>query len=620
MPLRFAVLADTHVQPDDVDPGDFPANREFAARNRHAVDLIGGLDVDLVVHLGDVVHPVPGRPGHEPANVVAAEAYGALDVPLFVVPGNHDVGDKPYPFVDAPTAAERHYRRFVGRWGPPFQGFSRAGIRFLLLDTPALGTDLPHAAQQRRWLERQLAAAEESGERVLLFGHYPPYLWEPDEPEHYDNLAPGPRRWLLDLLRRHRVEAVFSGHVHRFFHTRYAGTDLYVVPSVAFHRPGYAELAPLPPGDGTGRDDRGRLGFVVVEVDDEGHRIRPVRTDGGRRPPDRPVSLRDAVEGRWANPLGVTLRHGWTLPVDIATGGLDEFVRKRARDDAVVAALWEGRFRRVRVPGDDLRRPDGRRRIVELAPSGIAFTVFGADLVDLPAAVGVERWELVVAPGRHPDLPAGAPVVAGPVVPVGGSWQGDHFVAHGVAPGVAPEEADLPPGVDGPVVRIPVEAAPFEGVAAAAEATPGAVVIVELPRNGEGRPFDDAAAVANRVVEACLAASGRPEVTVFLDGFVDHDRGYFPRRGLLDRRGDAHPAFHALVGFLARTGGGGRWRRAGGGEGVREFSDGKWRVVLVGATGVTVTLADEPAVVLATGERVPAGKPLPRGPLLLDVL
>jgi len=41
---------------------------------------------------------------------------------------------------------------------------------------------------------------------------------------------------------------------------------------------------------------------------------------------------------------------------------------------------------------------------------------------------------------------------------------------------------------------------------------------------------------ANRAAEAIIAAYAYPNVKVFLDTFVDHDRGYFPRVGLYDRR------------------------------------------------------------------------------------
>jgi len=41
---------------------------------------------------------------------------------------------------------------------------------------------------------------------------------------------------------------------------------------------------------------------------------------------------------------------------------------------------------------------------------------------------------------------------------------------------------------------------------------------------------------ANRVSEAMMAAVAAPHADVYLDTFVDLDRGYFPRIGLYDRR------------------------------------------------------------------------------------
>ena len=81
---------------------------------------------------------------------------------------------------------------------------------------------------------------------------------------------------------------------------------------------------------------------------------------------------------------------------------------------------------------------------------------------------------------------------------------------------------------------------------------PGRVALVVLPRAGESRCFDDDASVEQRVQAAFLAAVENPGVTVILDTTVDHDRGYFPRHALLDRRGNPRRAFHSLV----------RWSRA----------------------------------------------------------
>lgn len=54
--------------------------------------------------------------------------------------------------------------------------------------------------------------------------HYPLFLLNPAEPSNYGNIDEPARSDLLDLIRRHRVEAVFAGHVHNIFYHRLHGT------------------------------------------------------------------------------------------------------------------------------------------------------------------------------------------------------------------------------------------------------------------------------------------------------------------------------------------------------------------------------------------------------------
>jgi hypothetical protein len=81
----------------------------------------------------------------------------------------------------------------------------------------------------------------------------------------------------------------------------------------------------------------------------------------------------------------------------------------------------------------------------------------------------------------------------------------------------------------------------------AADRGRNAVVIVELPRAGESTVFDDDETVAVRIEEIVNEASTQPDVPVFLDGFIDHDRGYYPRHGLIDRAFNPRPALHRLI-------------------------------------------------------------------------
>jgi 3',5'-cyclic AMP phosphodiesterase CpdA len=562
VPFTFAVIADSHFHPPGpLTQSAYASDATHNDRNRAAVALIRAAAPAFVVHLGDVPHPVPGLAAHQEALAIARQTYAPLGVPLHVVPGNHDVGDKPHPWSAAPGAGAAKHAVFSEHWGAPYRSFDHGGCHFVLLDTPVMNSGLPLEEEQWAWLEADLAAA--AGRPLFAFVHYPPFLFTPDEAEHYDNLAQPARSRLLDLLTRHRASAIFAGHVHHFFYSRFGPTDLYVAPATSFVRPGYSELGRVAPGPEYGRDDAGKLGFFFVHVDDEGgYQVESVRTDGAMAAPERHPALAPGRAPPPALPLAVTLRHAWDRAQDIPCDNLDPFRRKEARNDLMLQATWDLGVRTLRLPIGDLARPETRVRLEALYTRGQRAVVF---LVGAPDA---DTWRLAVD-NRHLleavelilprqllsaplEVPAGAPPVRLSVVGRRGAGpkEGVYF-SHFPTPGFDVDDPDLgglPPGAV--VFRVGWDTPVWEGVAAAAAAAGRlgrqAVATVWLPRRAEGEAFTDDAAVAARVVTAFAAARAAPQVAVELDSLVDHDRGYWPRHGLLDRRSNPRPAFHAL--------------------------------------------------------------------------
>ncbi len=577
-PVRFAVLADSHFHPPGVpEQAVWASDRHFNARNAAAVALVCRADPAFVVHLGDVPHPVPGLAAHADALAVAHATYAALDAPLHVVPGNHDVGDKPHPWAPAPSVSPEKHAVFRSHWGAPWWVVERDGIVLVGVDTPVLNSGLALEAEQWAWLEDILAGL--GGRRIFAFVHYPPFLLEPDEPEHYDNLAEPARGRLLDLFVDAGVEALFCGHVHHPFWNRYVSPsnpetpakslDIYLLPSTAFVRPGYAELARIGPGAEHGRDDGERLGFCVVHVDDDGHRVEWVRTGGATEAPDVIQGLGPG-EARPRCPVGVTLRHSWDAVLDIPADGLDPFRRKQARNDLALLATWELGATVLRVPFEDLRRPATRARLLALAERGqrvVLWTPEGLSPADV-ALVETHRDAIVAVEFIVPRawLDRALPTLAVPrwVAPLGRlpAEEGRYF-SHFAPHGFLPDDPDLPRATgEGVVVRVDPEVDAWEGIATVAglvgagrlgspAVARDTMALVLLPRGGESVTFTDDAAVARRVALAALAARAHPEVTVVLDTFQDHDRGYFTRHGLYDRRGNPRPAARVLA-SLAR--------------------------------------------------------------------
>ncbi|MDP2312192.1 MAG: metallophosphoesterase [Pseudomonadota bacterium] len=563
-PVTFAVIADSHFHPPGIpEQAVWESDRHFNDRNRAAIALVRRARPAFAVHLGDVPHPVPGLAAHAEALAVAHETYAALDTPLYVVPGNHDVGDKPHPWAPAPSVSVEKHAVFRAHWGAPWWVEERDGLVLLGIDTPVLNSGLGLEAEQWAWLTETLARLR--GRRIFAFVHYPPYLLSPDEPEHYDNLAEPARSRLLDLLVGAGVEALFCGHVHHPFWNRHIGDtgalDIYLLPSTAFVRPGYAELARIGPGAEHGRDDGERLGFCLVHVDENGHSVEWVRTGGVTVEPDTVTGLGPG-EARPRCPVGVTLRHSWDAVLDIPADGLDPFRRKQARNDLVLLATWELGATVLRLPFEDLRRPATRARLLALADRGqraVLWSPEGLSAADL-ALVEAHQHAIaaveIIVPRAWLDRPLPPLAVPRWVAPLGRlpAEEGRYF-SHFAPHGFVPEDPDLPRASgEGVVVRIDPEVDAWEGIARAARhVTPGRAVmaLVLLPRAGESVTFTDDAAVTRRVALAALAARAHPDVTVVLDTFQDHDRGYFTRHGLYDRRGNPRPAARVLA-ALAR--------------------------------------------------------------------
>ena len=578
-PLRFIVVADSHIRLPGDDVDTYPSNALMVLRNEYVVNLCNRIDAEFVIHLGDIVHPLPVEPGHEAAVLLARSVYEPLTHPVHFTPGNHDIGDKPNALVAVPPVADENYAIYERYWGAAHRSFDVGNSHFAIVDTPVLNSGLEREALQRTWIEDDLRQAQVAGRRIFLFSHYPPFIRDRSEEENYDNLGEPARTWLLDLISDHSVEALFSGHVHNFLYNHHSGADLYVLPATGFVRPDYSELSAVAPEGEGGRDDPPKLGFFVVDVVEDGHHVRPIRTFGyTSQEVEPPVPLATALQPNWQSPVGVTLRHGWAATIDFPTSGLDEFNRKAVRSDATLAAVWEARITGVKVPVADVTGADRAERIRHLTGRGMRFTVRSAGVPNASTCSAIAslasvlaRWEIITSPETFEEvvaaiaegnLPIDLALAIGPIVSIGSA---DSSVHHFVSSGFAPDgdetltrwlEADTGGRFAELVFRADGGQTAAEDVSAAGSTASRshrrAIVNVELPRGGESLAFVDDQFLGEVVAGAVAAAREHPEVAVFLDGFMDHDRGYYPHHGLIDRHHNPRPALYRLMVEAAR--------------------------------------------------------------------
>ncbi|KAL8270913.1 hypothetical protein Esti_005167 [Eimeria stiedai] len=227
-PFSFALLADPQL-------GLYCNNHSWEEEKQQLQECASAAAAcspkpSFILVLGDLLHaPVPALTTKEPAatehrrlrdeqasDFVAAVDGPSQDVPLLVVPGNHDVGSTP----TAESVAE-----YEQLWGKDYFSFWVGGVKFLCVNSCFFYDDAltaKEAEEQFDWLEKELAdAAAEKAKHVFLLQHHQFYwrCWdEPDSEVHAVECRQQnkvnqscifrlPSKWkhrLLPLLEKHK--------------------------------------------------------------------------------------------------------------------------------------------------------------------------------------------------------------------------------------------------------------------------------------------------------------------------------------------------------------------------------------------------------------------------------
>ena len=273
----------------------------------------------------------------------------------------------------------------------------------------------------------------------------------------------------------------------------------------------------------------------------------------------RPPSLHPRT---LACPLGVDLRHDWARPITLPYSGVvDEFSRKQVRNDYLTMQMAGMGLRHLRVPLQDVLDPMVGERMAQLAAFGHRFTVCCFGLPDaageaalLARTPAVERLEVVLradaiaeaasrilALGRRLGLPVHLSRLNVSADASHGARYA-HFIRTGFAATAATAEGpDL-------AFRVERDEPLWPALAMIGAAGRPALVHLRLAGADPATPMDDEAETACRVADAVLAAHAwQGRMALMLDTLMDHDRGYFPRLGLLDRRADPRAAGRVLI-------------------------------------------------------------------------
>ena len=556
--FSFGVITDTHIRaPQGDQSSPFPVNDLANDRACVAVNLLATQSTLFNVHLGDMVHPLPGMPAYDSACEEALDILKPLQPDLHFVPGNHDIGDKPMPGLPAAAVSAHTTQCYRKHFGDDYYCFIKNECLFVVLNSSLINNSTDDATAQQAWLEQTLA--EKKVLRVFLFLHYPLFINSETESEHYDNIAEPGRSWLAALIKKHSIELVLSGHVHHHFYNRIEECKCYTLPPTSFTRQDYAEMFKVGPAGEYGRDDKAKYSVAVIEVFERGHRVRIIPTTGATG------SFKQTTGSTGTNtsivkPVTVHLRHAWYESNDLPYNGpMEEFSRKRARNDYVFLRLQQMGIRDVRVPVDDIIDPEGSQRVQDYVADGFRFHAFCPQhLLDDKLSLAGSNVSLIsslecVTAGpvesiTEPDIQLrGVPLVIGYALTGAHQSNSGKPFAHSVSSGFqwsAHEQVlalidswRINPGAI--VFQLPleleVESTLKQMQSVFASTGYSGIANIRLANSNPAEANFDDQAILSRIESVMRCASSMPDVEIQLDTTMDIDRGYSPRNGLIDR-------------------------------------------------------------------------------------
>jgi len=207
--MIIAQISDPHIQLDYE-----PAVTQLQRAIEHLLQLPTRPDVVMIT--GDCTNN-----GTVAEYELFREAIGALPMPTFVIPGNHDNREHMLAVIGEQGQAQLPgYMQYVVDVGP---------LRLIALDTniPGQGGGAQDP-EQLEWLAQRL---EEAPDRpTLIFMHHPPFR---TGFRAYDQIGLADAEAFGALIARHpQIELIGAGHVHATMVRRFYGTLALTCPAI----------------------------------------------------------------------------------------------------------------------------------------------------------------------------------------------------------------------------------------------------------------------------------------------------------------------------------------------------------------------------------------------------
>ncbi len=201
--FTFMLHADT--QPDTYFNPNVFSDLTIAYKDMQAtateIRKADGFD-PLMLHMGDIIYKTATSPNTSYSPYMVSVRQSGFNVPMFVVPGNHDlrwVLDKEQSLAD-----------FHEQWGPDYYSFNRGKVHFIMLNNISVVKEGEYTKgisdEQMAWLKEDLKTVP-AGSFIILSAHQPLTRNKSAKTAYGD---------MLDLLKPYKT-FLLTGHLHRIF-------------------------------------------------------------------------------------------------------------------------------------------------------------------------------------------------------------------------------------------------------------------------------------------------------------------------------------------------------------------------------------------------------------------
>ncbi len=199
------------IQGSDPQFGHFAKNKDLSqgtANFQFFIATVNRLKPAFVVLTGDLVNRA-----RNPEQIAEFKRIAAgLDksIPLYLLPGNHDISDHPEPM---------HLEAWRKNFGADHWAFRKADTVFIGFNSALVNSvkaPPDEVEKQYVWLQAELAKARREGaRRVILFQHHSWFLSSFGEEDRYVNIPATQRHKYFQLFRTYGVTHIFAGHMHQ---------------------------------------------------------------------------------------------------------------------------------------------------------------------------------------------------------------------------------------------------------------------------------------------------------------------------------------------------------------------------------------------------------------------